>query len=42
MNHHHSVMLAGDWHGNTAWAVKRIDEAADDGVRLILQRAVSA
>jgi len=31
-----SVALAGDWHGNTRWAVARIAEIAESGVSLIL------
>lgn len=31
------VMLAGDWHGNTSWAKKKIQEASKTGHSLILQ-----
>jgi len=31
-----TVALAGDWHGNTRWALARITELAERGVELIL------
>ena len=31
-----TVALAGDWHGNTRWALARITEVAERGVALIL------
>lgn len=30
-------MLAGDWHGNAAWAVRCIEHAAENGADVILQ-----
>lgn len=31
------VLVAGDWHGNTAWAMHVIDRAADLGIDTVLQ-----
>jgi hypothetical protein len=32
----HAVALAGDWHGNTAWAVERISDVSARGISVLL------
>ena len=31
------IMMAGDWHGNTAWAIKAVYEAVNNGCDVIVQ-----